>query len=371
MTRVCIAYTNGLTPKKGGGVAAVINNIVKFTSDQIEYSLLTTYDKQELEEMEKIYPHNVNIVYVKWAGSIFESFMHYLVKKVDNFDILHFHNLPLSNDLPFSLKALIHKKTLIYSHHNSLEEFNKNKLVRGYYYLCLNQFGRVFKKVIVNSQFIEQNDLARFRVLRGKVTLIRNGVNLEFFRNSEPFYLEGEPSILFVGHLVRRKGVDILLKAFKILSSLRLGSKPMLHVVGDGDMEKSCRDYVARNGLGGSVFFWGPVDESLKIRIIKGADIVVLPSLFENASVAILEAMAAGKAIIATRVGGTPEIIKHGINGILTEPSISQVAQAMRFLCENVSIRNAYGKNNKIAVSSFSWNKIAESYVKLYSSAAR
>lgn len=369
--RVCIAYTDGLTPIKGGGVAAVINNIVKFTADKIDYSLLTVYDEDELLEIGRLYPRNVDINYVKPTGSIFESFMRYLVKNVDDFDILHFHNLPLGGDLPFALKTYLRKKSLIYSHHNSLEEFNNNRFARGYYYLCLNQFGRVFKKVVVNSHFIAQNDLARFGVLRDKVCVIRNGVDVEFIKSVEPLDLEGEPSILFVGHLVRRKGIDILLKAFTILSSFGLEAKPKLHIVGSGDLEKSCREYVVDHNLVGKVCFWGSLDETLKTRMMKGADMVVLPSLFENASIAILEAMAAGKAVVATRVGGTPEILEHGTNGILTDPSSIQVAKAIRFLCENKPEREMYGKNNEMAVSPFSWNKIAESYVRLYNSVAK
>ena len=74
--RVCIAYTGGLTPRKGGGIASVINNIIKHTSKEIEYSLLTIYDETELLESRKIYPSTVEIEYVKPAGNVFASFIY-------------------------------------------------------------------------------------------------------------------------------------------------------------------------------------------------------------------------------------------------------------------------------------------------------
>jgi len=366
--RVCLAYPYGLTPIKGGGVAAVINNLVKYAGNKVDYSLLTVYDETESPVIDKLYPHNVDINYVKPTKSIFKSFIHYLAKNVDDFDILHLHNLPFGRDMPFAWKTYFRGKRLVYTHHNSHEEFTHNRFSRGYYYWSLNQFGKVCKKVVVNSNFMVKNDLGRFGVLGGKVCVIRNGVDVELIKIAEPLDLEGEPSILFVGHLVHRKGIDILLKAFDILSSWSLEVKPKFHIVGSGDLEKSCREYVVDHNLVGKVCFWGSVAESLKIRMMKGADMVIMPSRFENASIVILEAMAAGKAIVATRVGGIPEILEHGTNGILTNPSSIQIAEAIKFLCENKPVAEMFGKNNERAVLPFSWNRIAESYIRLYQS---
>lgn len=366
--RVCMAYPYGLTPIKGGGVATVINNLIRHAGNKVDYSLLTVYDEAESRIIDTLYPHSVHVNYVKPTKSIFESFIHYLAKHVDDFDILHLHNLPFGRDMLFAMKAYFREKRLIYTHHNSHEEFSYDKFSRAYYYWCLNQFGKVCKKVVVNSNFIAQNDIGRFGVLEGKVCIIRNGVDVGLIKNAMPLDLEGEPSILFVGHLVYRKGIDILLRAFDILSSWSLDVKPKFHIVGSGDLEKSCREYVVDHNLAEKVYFWGAVAESLKIRLMKGADLVVMPSRFEPFGIVALEAMAAGKAIVATRVGGIPEILENGTNGILTNLSSFQIAKALKFLCENKSVAEIYGQNNERAVLTFDWNKVAESYVRLYQS---
>jgi glycosyltransferase involved in cell wall biosynthesis len=364
--RVCIAYAGSLVPQKGGGIASVICNIVKHTSKKIEYVLLAPYDETALSEIAKTYPTTVEIAYVKPQSTVFAGFMNYLVKNVDDFDILHFHNLPFGRDLPLAFKNHFKRKYSIYSHHISYEELCNSKLFLGYYYSIFNLFGRIWKKVVANSQFVMNNDLARFRSLQHKVCLIRNGVDLELVRRAKPIGLNGDPSVLFVGHLVRRKGIDLILEAMDMLSSSGIKANPMLHVVGTGIMEKNCKEYVASHGLSSKVSFWGSVPESSKFGMMKGADIVVVPSRYENFCIVVLEAMAAGKPVIASCVGGIPEVLVQGVNGILTSPCSSNFAMALKYLCERKQLLEEYGRNNQRTVIPFDWKNIAQSYVKLY-----
>jgi len=363
--RVCLAYTGGLTPRVGGGPASVINNIVKHTCGRVRYVLLTLYREDELEEVSRLYPGGADIEYVKFSGSVFKDFLNYLLKELCDVDVVHFHDFPLGRDLPLAFKMALRGLPLIYSHHISLEEFISNRFLLGYYYSCLNFFGRLFRRVVTNSDFIVRNDLSRFKSLRGKICVVRNGVDVGFIRGIKPLRLDGDPSIVFVGHLVYRKGVDILLRSFRILCS-RVDFDPRLHVVGSGLLERWCRKFVSGHDLDGRVRFWGSVDELLKFRILKGADILVLPSRYENLPIVLLEGMAAGKAIVATRVGGVGEVFKHGVNGLLVAPSSMEVAEALRIMCENRDLVEEYGRNNERAALDFDWKKIAEFYVRLY-----
>jgi len=363
--RVCLVYIGGLTPRVGGGTASVINNIVRFSRDKIDYTLLTVYREKEIKEIGKLYPKNVKISYVKSSKRVFDSFLRFLFKRVDDFDVVHFHDFPFGRDLPLALRMCFRRKKLVYSHHISLEEFIHNRFLLGYYYSCLNFLGRFFKKVITNSRFVLENDLSRFEVLRDKVCVIRQGVDIDFIRGIKPLSLEGDPSIVFIGHLIYRKGIDLLLRAFHVLRS-RFGFKVKLHIVGSGVLEKECKEYVFRHGLDGDVCFWGSVDEALKFRILKGADVLVLPSRYENLPVVLFEGMAAGKAIVATRVGGVSEVFKHGINGLLTTPNSLEIANSMRLLCENRDLISKFGENNVRAAVSFDWRNIVGEYVSLY-----
>jgi 1,4-alpha-glucan branching enzyme len=283
---------------------------------------------------------------------------------------LHFHDFPFGRDLPLAFKNHFKRKNLIYSHHISYEELFNSKLILGYYYSVFNLFGRIWRKVVANSQFVMNNDLARFRSLQGKICLIRNGVDLELVRRAKPIGLDGDPSVLFVGHLVRRKGIDIMLEAMDMLLSSGIKANPMLHVVGTGIMEKNCKEYVANHGLSSNVSFWGSVPESSKFGMMKAADILVVPSRYEPFGIVVLEAMAAGKPVIASCVGGIPEIFVQGVNGILTSPSSRKFATALKYLCERKQLLEEYGRNNQRTVIPFDWKNIAQSYVKLYSMVA-
>ena len=319
--RVCMAYTHSLIPKKGGGIASVIHNIVKNTCKDIEYVLLTVYDRTESLETSELYSSKVEIQYIKTEGSVLSSALHYLTKNLDAFDILHFHDFPFGRDLPLFCKTYFRKRKLIYTHHIAYEQLYQNKLLLGYYHSFFNPFGAMVNKVVANSEFVAKNDLARFGSLQNKIILIRNGVDFEFINNAKPLILEGDPSLLYVGHLNYRKGIDILLESMKILKSLQIKANPKLHIVGSGIKDEECRAYVARNDLNDRVCFWGSVGESQKFRLMKGADIIIIPSRYEVAPVVLLEAMAAGKPIIATCVGGIPEVFRQGTNGMLTKPS--------------------------------------------------
>jgi glycosyltransferase involved in cell wall biosynthesis len=364
-----MAYTHSLIPKKGGGIASVIRNIVKHTYKDVDYVLLTVYSENESSEISDFYASKAEIQYVKPECNVLSSAIHYLAKNLGAFDVLHFHNLPWGRDLSLFGKAYLHKRKTVYTHHIGYEQLYQNRLLLGYYHSFFNLFGTVVDRVVTNSEFVAKNELASMRSLRNKLILIRNGVDLETIKSTKPLILDGDPSILFVGHLNYCKGIDLLLEGMKILKSLQIKANFKLHVVGSGTMDEACRSYVASNGLNDRVCFWGSVNESMVIRIMKGARLIVVPSRYDvGGPLVLIEAMAAEKPIIATCTGSIPEIFKHGINGILTKPSSSDIAIAIKSFCEGQQPIHKFQTNNKELARQFDWKIIAKLYPKLYCS---
>jgi glycosyltransferase involved in cell wall biosynthesis len=366
--RVYMAYTYSLLPKKGGGIASAIHNIVKHTYKDVEYVLLTAYDENESLEIRELYESKAEIQYIKPERNVLSSAIRYLTKDLGTFDVLHFHNLPFGRDLSLPCKAYLRKRKLVYTHHVGYEQFYQSKLLLGYYHSFLNFFGTLVDKVVANSEFVAKNELASFGSLQNKIILIRNGVDLEAINNTKPLILEGDPSILYVGHLNYCKGIDILLESIRILKSLQIEANFKLHVVGSGIMDEECRRYVANNGLNDSVCFWGSVSESQVFRLMKGANVVVVPSRYDVAPLVLIEAMAAGKPIIATCAGGIPEIFRQGVNGILTKPSSRDIALAVKSFCEGQQPIRKFQINNKELAKQFDWKVLAKFYPKLYCS---
>ena len=121
-------------------------------------------------------------------------------------------------------------------------------------------------------------------------------------------------TVLFLGALIERKGISDLLHTFK--SFQKVSPEARLLLAGTGD-DQRLQALVETLGLRGSVEFLGWVNDDQKTLLLGQADCLVLPSYHEGMPMAILEAMALGLPVIATRVGGIPEVITHGVDGLL------------------------------------------------------
>ena len=158
-------------------------------------------------------------------------------------------------------------------------------------------------------------------VERGKISTIPNGVDLDRFRASGP--RPGGPLVM-VGRLSREKGVENLIAAFGIASREAPGLR--LLVAGGGPRAAELQGLVARLGLAGSIRLLGEVRDVR--RVLRRGSVFVLPSLTEGISLTLLEAMATGLPVVATRVGGTPEVVLDGVTGLLVPPGSPEALAA-------------------------------------------
>ena len=145
--------------------------------------------------------------------------------------------------------------------------------------------------------------------------------------------------LLFVGRLVPVKGLAYLFEAVRLL--LHDGVPVRLILVGAGPCRKTLITLAAEHKLTSAVEFTGEVSFGPRLlALYREADIFVLPSLSEGTPRVLWEAMAAGLPIVATRVGGVPEIIQHGETGLLVGPrSAQQLASSIRRMIEDEELR--------------------------------
>ena len=150
--------------------------------------------------------------------------------------------------------------------------------------------------------------------------------------------------LLFVGWLDRKdKGIDILLEAYKEISAKR--EDISLTLIGDGPDVTFCESFIKNNDLK-NIEILGRIDYESTLRLIDRSDIIVLPSRLEAQGRAILEGFQFGKPAIATNVGGIPELVKDGKNGILIEPEDPKVlARAILRLADDKKLREELGRN--------------------------
>ena len=127
--------------------------------------------------------------------------------------------------------------------------------------------------------------------------------------------------ILFVGRLAAVKGLPVLFDALK--SALTVRPDLRLTLIGDGPDRKQLEAEVKDMGLSRAVTFAGYKDQSEVAKALKASDLLVLPSFAEGVPVVLMEAMAAGKPVVTTRIAGVPELVEDGVSGLLVPPGDS------------------------------------------------
>jgi len=161
--------------------------------------------------------------------------------------------------------------------------------------------------------------LVQAGVNRSNIRRISSGVDPERFKD-DCSRRDGSNRVETIGciaGLEARKGQRFLLEAAASLKAQ--GFKLQYQLAGDGPLRPELENYATRLGLGDEVSFLGFVADTTVF--LADIDLFVMPSLFEGLGVAVLEAMAAGKPVIATRVGGLTESVIDGATGILVSPS--------------------------------------------------
>jgi len=298
---------------------------------------------------------------------IFFKDVNILSKKVEKkYDLIHFQNIPNTKDIFIPFLAWIKRIPSVYRASGWLtyEALNKVPGKHGLYYdfftyKILNKF---FTKIVCNSFFLKQKTIID-GIREEKIEIIPNGVNVEKFRNARRIKLSGDPALLFVGRLAYNKGIDILIKSMKMIAKEL--PEAVLHVVGDGHLMNQLKSFVVRNNLEKRVIFHGQIIESLPSFYVS-SDICVFPSVYETFGLTIIEAMAAGKPLIATNKGGVPENVKNFENGFLIEPTMRNVIRTIINLWNDKNLMSKISKNNLEKAKNYDWPKIAERYLMLY-----
>jgi glycosyltransferase involved in cell wall biosynthesis len=141
-----------------------------------------------------------------------------------------------------------------------------------------------------------------------------------------------------------------------------------LLLVGDGEERENLRALVQKLNLSECVSFVGRVSNEKVPEYMAAADVFVLPSLSEGLPNVILEAMASGLPVVATKVRGLPEIIEDGQNGFLVEPkNPNEIAEKVCLLLEDAELRERVSRNNKEKAKGYDWDDIVKKLEMVYS----
>lgn len=225
---------------------------------------------------------------------------------------------------------------------------------------------RFCDRVVCNSRAAAAR-LLRQGLREDKIVVIPNGLGPEIFARSAPALLAA-PGLVRIG-MIARMNARSKNHAIFLRAAARLASKlPNLEfvLVGDGPLRADLEGLARELGIVNQVCFLG--DRKDIPEVLASLDISVVPSASESLSNAALESMAAGVAVVATNVGGTPEIISDGQTGLLVSPGReSELADAIERLVEQPALRTACARKGKeLAAAEFSLESVAQKYQLLY-----
>lgn len=194
--------------------------------------------------------------------------------------------------------------------------------------------------------------------------VVYNGIDINIFKHLKLKNNNEKMKLICVSRLMKFKGIQHLLVA---LSQMILNNIELL-IVGTGNFEDDLKKLCAKLNLNKTVSFYGYCDNNKLPELYSEADIFVLPSLAEAFGLVFAEAMALGLPIIGTTAGGIPEVVKNGENGILVQPGkVNELKNALEKLINNKELREKMGeKSTKIVRENFTWDKIAQDYLRIY-----
>lgn len=163
--------------------------------------------------------------------------------------------------------------------------------------------------------------------------------------------------VLFVGRLVPIKGADSLLRAWQMLSARRgIGERDRLVIIGDGPERAGLEAFSRSHGLSGSVRFLGAMPQETIPGWMSAATLFCLSSLNEGTPNVVIEALASGRPVVATRVGGLPELVTEGESGLLVEPRNSgRLADALAAALD----RHWDPQRIAASVAELTWDRLA------------
>lgn len=229
------------------------------------------------------------------------------------------------------------------------------------------------EKTIAISEAVKEDLMKRFNLKSEHIKVVYNGIDLAKFKPRQKNELEetrrklrlgNGPIIGIISRVSEIKGHLYLIEAMNYV--LKKFSQAQLLIIGEGDRKKNLVNLVRLKRLEKNIIFISSIDDTSLILPLM--DVFVLPSLEEGLGIAILEAMASYVPVVATGVGGIPEIIKDGENGILVPPrDIFSLGKAVCNILENRELKNKFILNGRRTVEEkFDLRRMVKETAELY-----
>ena len=230
------------------------------------------------------------------------------------------------------------------------------KCVKGFY------FRHGWSVPVALTPEVQSSVAAFYGLPLSRVPIIYNGIDLSRCVPKTTYETGETLTILHVGRFDVPKNHAGLLEAFRLLREAHPQCR--LRLVGDGDLRPQMEALAREKGIDNFVEFCGM--QSNVYPYLHDADIFTLPSIYEGNPMTVIEAMGTGLPIVASRVGGIPDMLSHGESGLLVEPEPKSICEGLTRLVEDKALRQRLGEAARKQSQTFSAEHMAREYVACY-----
>ncbi|RLG74655.1 MAG: hypothetical protein DRO12_06565 [Thermoprotei archaeon] len=298
---------------------------------------------------------------------------------LSEFDVVHANTAWAS----FAVALEHGGRGLVYTCHNPLWPEEKVHVSEHVVRLVEGYTMRRGRAVVALNKTMMKAIVSKARVDPQRIFIVPNGVDTGFFKPSIPaddivkkYGLEGKRIVLFVGRVTYRKGVHLLLKAFRELITRYRDLKlvivgPLADHFGEAEPSHYARmlmEYAEKNMPRDSYVFTGPVDRDALRKLYSTAYVCVLPSYAEAFPMVLIEALTSGCPVIGSNAGGIGDIIEEGVSGfIFKKGDYMDLKEKLEILLNNETLRKTMSINcREITERKYSWYAIATKLKEVY-----
>ncbi len=359
-----------------GGVGSYTYNLVKNLPEDVEIHIITidrkvndSYENLLLDQginiikIIKVSPDDSFFYNLKFQLALFRE-----IKRIDkkyNFDLIHSHSghLPHYFSQFWNIAPMIvtvHTETKGWKEARNLYKYKKDRseILSDIFspYISFGEkitFKRSHRLLPISKFTLNQINQVYEVDTTDRAEVVYNGVDTELFK-PENVERDNKTTIAFLGRFISIKGLEIFLNAIKIVKNEGYLVKILLGGRGNKEYLKKFLPSIKDEAQ-----FLGRIEYQNMPNIYNKSDIIVSPSLYEGCSGTILEAMACEKMVIASNVGGTPEIIEDGYNGLLfkSRDSVELARKIISVIEETIETKKIKKTGRKTILKKFNWEK--------------
>lgn len=277
-------------------------------------------------------------------------------------DLVYIHFLTINALYVLLLHYVLHFKLIASARGNDIQGIPlRSRLQR---WMLPRLFNRS-NAILFCSSYVQADAVPYLKNIspRTFVGVVGDGFDPVEFQTPRPFP-HSAPYLLAMGRLVHKKGFDLLIRAFASIADEF--PHVQLLIAGDGAERGALEKLIDELNLRARVVLLGFADRPTSLALFWGCEFFVLSSRLEPFGIVVVEAMAAHKAVLATRSGGVIDLMQNGVNGLLVEPTIAGLANGMRQMLARPDETRAMGERAAQSIQRHTWMAVTDEFLRVF-----